>query len=915
MKKHLCILMLGLSLHGGPVFAQHAEELYSPYFFGLGLQSTSLQAPMAVVLNPATASLEQRVHFELSYLALIGSSSDPGWGSAINLGISLPTNFAVFSFTANYIGSPLTSVALGNQAGLRFVISKDLFPDFLIGLAISGSIGWQGEASDWGLGADLGFIHRIEKFLFLQDFTWGVAFRNLGKGLQPGTGSDYFPQAFTPAVGVSFDLVKSQPFRLGLYADASFPSFQNILFFSAAEIVVLETFSLRATYRLDVKELATFTNRFPAMFGLSLNFRIDLEQEKFLNERGWGKNDIRVDLAFAPLQNDTLAMGLGFNAALGMKDDKGPVISIKPIKPEGQGKGDDTIYISPNLDGKQDNLELFLNISDERFVKGYYVIIKDEKGNVVRKIVNKEERPENLDLDNIFNRLAYVKSGVKVPEKIVWDGKNDNGNLVPDGIYTYEVEAWDDNGNRSKTEPRPVVVDATPPKVDVKPSYTIFSPNGDGQKDTLPLELTGSAEDKWIAVFKDEKGNIVSSIEWTGQPQSFAWDGKDKDGKLLPDGVYTLEVSSVDRASNSTLKKIDNIIINTEATPVFLTVDAEVFSPNNDRIADSITLNVILGNSEGIKSWQMEMLHEKKGVVKVFSGSNIVLPKIVWDGKTNEGKLSEEGLYTARLTVEYIKGDRPIANSKAFRLDVSGPEIEIAFDPMPFSPDNDGVEDELNIKLKINEPSGVESWQLEIKDPMGAHFISFTGQGQPPSQLVWDGLSDRGELVQAASDYQLIFTITDTVGNKAVLQKTIMVDVLVIRDGDKLYIRVPSITFKPNTDDYKSVAKEALEKNMWTLKRLAEIFKKYKNYQIQIEGHAVSVYWEDPKRAEREQQEELIPLSTKRAEAIKKALVSLGIEASRIQTIGIGASRPIVPFSDKENLWKNRRVEFILIKK
>jgi hypothetical protein len=31
--------------------------------------------------------------------------------------------------------------------------------------------------------------------------------------------------------------------------------------------------------------------------------------------------------------------------------------------------------------------------------------------------------------------------------------------------------------------------------------------------------------------------------------------------------------------------------------------------------------------------------------------------------------------------------------------------------------------------------------------------------------------------------------------------------------------------------------------------------------------------------------------------------------------VGVGGARPIVPFSDLVNRWKDRRVEFILIKK
>ena len=63
-----------------------------------------------------------------------------------------------------------------------------------------------------------------------------------------------------------------------------------------------------------------------------------------------------------------------------------------------------------------------------------------------------------------------------------------------------------------------------------------------------------------------------------------------------------------------------------------------------------------------------------------------------------------------------------------------------------------------------------------------------------------------------------------------------------------------------------------------------------------------------------EQEQELLPLSKLRAEAIRAALVAEGIEAARVSTTGVGAAEPIVPFSDLDNRWKNRRVEFILVK-
>ena len=65
----------------------------------------------------------------------------------------------------------------------------------------------------------------------------------------------------------------------------------------------------------------------------------------------------------------------------------------------------------------------------------------------------------------------------------------------------------------------------------------------------------------------------------------------------------------------------------------------------------------------------------------------------------------------------------------------------------------------------------------------------------------------------------------------------------------------------------------------------------------------------------REQEEALIPLSKARAEAVKQALVKLGLDEARVATAGVGGAQPLVAFGDSVNRWKNRRVEFILIKK
>ena len=57
-----------------------------------------------------------------------------------------------------------------------------------------------------------------------------------------------------------------------------------------------------------------------------------------------------------------------------------------------------------------------------------------------------------------------------------------------------------------------------------------------------------------------------------------------------------------------------------------------------------------------------------------------------------------------------------------------------------------------------------------------------------------------------------------------------------------------------------------------------------------------------------------MPLSKERADAIKAYLTKKGVSASSLSTDGKGGTQPVANPKDKDNNWKNRRVECILQK-
>ena len=72
---------------------------------------------------------------------------------------------------------------------------------------------------------------------------------------------------------------------------------------------------------------------------------------------------------------------------------------------------------------------------------------------------------------------------------------------------------------------------------------------------------------------------------------------------------------------------------------------------------------------------------------------------------------------------------------------------------------------------------------------------------------------------------------------------------------------------------------------------------------IRIEGHTDSVGAAETNLA----------LSEQRAMAVRDALVGLGVDASRVTTIGLGEDFPIASNDDAEGRARNRRVDVILL--
>lgn len=309
--------------------------------------------------------------------------------------------------------------------------------------------------------------------------------------------------------------------------------------------------------------------------------------------------------------------------------------------------------------------------------------------------------------------------------------------------------------------------------------------------------------------------------------------------------------------------------------------------------------------------------------------------------------LSPDGFYTEQIPPLVLKKYIPPKEEEEIspEEDVNGiavseepteetkyplPKLSVRITPKYFSPDGDGEGDNLYINLGAeNEPDSngkkatIERWSFTVYDPEnGRQFWTQTGNASVTPRIVWNGRSSNGEIVQSATDYPYEFKVTDSNKMSNTVKGFIQVDVLVVRDGDRLKMQVPSIIFRSDHADFKSMMEvqsdpgwdgeskgldqHTIDNNNRVLSRIADILKKFRDYNVTIEGNANNLTGSEKEELEVKQ------LSEDRAKFVRNWLIQEGVSASHLTAVGNGSKNPVT--NRIENRWQNRRVEFILKK-
>jgi len=252
------------------------------------------------------------------------------------------------------------------------------------------------------------------------------------------------------------------------------------------------------------------------------------------------------------------------------------------------------------------------------------------------------------DLKQVVRRFSGHGGAVAAE----WNGRDDGGEPLPDGRYTYVMSAENESGAARNAEVGVRIDTGAPPLHDVRCSPLLVSPNGDGVADRSRILFTVAETCEARVSLFDSSGALVRRVrDWARAPRGVNavwWDGKvvvDGARVAAPDGSYRVRVEARDSAGNAGTAA-GSVAVN--STVGFVVVDPLYFSPNGDGVKDAcdlgfrlarparVTVSVVSG-SEVLRKWALGDLGAGARSVR-------------WDGRGGDGAMAASGRFSVAVT-------------------------------------------------------------------------------------------------------------------------------------------------------------------------------------------------------------------------------------------------------------------------
>ena len=343
-----------------------------------------------------------------------------------------------------------------------------------------------------------------------------------------------------------------------------------------------------------------------------------------------------------------------------------------------------------------------------------------------------------LTIRNGSGTAVRTASGSGLFSSYAWDGKNDTGTVVADGVYGWTVTQLDQAGNTATSTAGSVTLDSSVPSFGASSSTpSVFSPTTGGTS-TLAVPVTATHPDTWTLTIRNGSGSTVRTASGSGLFSAYVWDGKDSSGTTAADGAYSWAVNQLNITGTNATSSGGSVTVDSTA-PVFgaLTSTPSTFSPSggNATLAAAVT-------EANPASWTLVIRNGSGSSVRSASGSGLFY-SYSWNGKDGSGNTVADGAYSWTVTQLDQAGNSATSAAGSVSVDSSVPTFGTASStPALFSPAL-GATSTLAVSVTASSP---DTWTLTIRNGSGSTVRTASGSGSF-SSYSWDGKGTAGAIV------------------------------------------------------------------------------------------------------------------------------------------------------------------------
>ncbi|MCB1160608.1 MAG: hypothetical protein KDK45_24120, partial [Leptospiraceae bacterium] len=371
----------------------------------------------------------------------------------------------------------------------------------------------------------------------------------------------------------------------------------------------------------------------------------------------------------------------------------------------------------------------------------------------------------------------------------------------------------------------------SPVFIRLKAGSIYFSPNNDGEKDTITFQIEKLSEEfevtDWRLDIHVESGTLVKSFHADKRhkrrnssvyylfskdsqleenkirlPEKLEWSGTDLSGLVPKDGIYYAVLQYKDNAGALRFTRPTYFYLDSKAPYADLQCNRRFFSPDKDGIYDTLEIQHKL-KADKKDRWRGSFLDEKGKELRSFVWETQNLPETIhWDGKDDRGIMQETGLYYYRLSGEDFSGNIREYKLGPLSLRKDSVNIDVNVNQNEFSPNGDKYRDILVFFPQKPDSLEIDSYSLKIykagSEKKGAER-EFSGENILPSFINWDGKNAGNKVLEGKYLYRLDLKKGDK------LYSSLPKELVIHTEQMHIYFGINHENFTPDNDGERDI--------------------------------------------------------------------------------------------------------------